>query len=160
LTTGDAVGFVVGFGVPLTGVGVGRPGVGVGPDVGFVVGVGLGVELGVGVGPATVGVGVGPSATIGPSLGALPEADGDADGSSALPVGDAVAVGATVGLAVGGAEALGFTGSGEAVDDGAGVRGSPATPWSGCVGATTPAVSATVARMRLRTPKATTRRAR
>lgn len=131
LTTGEAVGRVVGFGVPLTGVGVGRPGVDVGRDVGFVVGVGVavGVSVGVGVGPATVGVGVGPSATIGPSLGAPLDADGAADGSSdAGALGEAVVVGVTVGLAVAGGEALGFTGSGEAVEDAAGVGRRPVTP--------------------------------
>jgi len=147
---GAAVGFAVGFGV---GAAVGS---GVGRRTGGCVGFG-----GVAVGPAGVGTGVGPAATIGPS-------DGDADGSdegtdegTVDPAGSAdeppgsLDVGPVVGL-------------GELVladPDGAivGLALAAATPPGGdegADGATMPAVRATVARMRFKSPIATTRRAR
>jgi len=126
------------------------------------VAVGDGVRLTTG---GAVGVGVGPTATIGPLGVALAEgpidgeglaeaggvdseAPGTADGVVGVPPGPDVE-----GLAAGGDEPPGAAtlGTGEA---------PPAMPRSGWAGATRPAVSATVARTRLRSPIATTRRAR
>jgi hypothetical protein len=156
------------FGLPTPGAGVGA---GVGRGVGRGVacgGVGCGVAAGVGAGVwrtgatvgvgavATGGVGVGPSATIGP-LGVDDGggADGGADGTGVVsgPLGpDGVALGAgwvlDVGVDAGG------------VDGDPGVLLATATPPSGAVGMTAPAVRATVARMRFSSPIATTRRAR
>jgi hypothetical protein len=134
---------------------------GVGSGVGRAVAIETG---GVAVGCVTAppGVGVGASATIGPSVG-----DGDGDGSTDGPTdgtgSDGLAsdgIGEGAGVFVG---SLVADGPGVPVGvpgDGAGVAGTPATCEAGGVGATNPAVSATVARMRFRRPMATTRRAR
>jgi hypothetical protein len=102
------------------------------------------------------GVGVGPPATIGPSLGV---AD---DCGSADPVGEALAPGSVVGDEL--EPTLGGVEDGSAgIDAGGladGVPDARATSVGGWFGATTPAVNATVARMRFRTPMATTSRAR
>jgi hypothetical protein len=138
--------------------------------VGVGLGVGRGVAPGVGVGGVTLapgelggrvaGAGVGPPATIGPSVDV-------ADGSGATDaledsLGDALEPGSVVGVAFDVAAGV-PDGDPEGVTTGwlgAGVPEAWATPLGGLVGATTPAVSATVARMRFRTPMATTRRAR
>jgi hypothetical protein len=140
----------------------------VGFGVGFAVGsaVGRGVLSGAGVvvgGFGTLvtgwGVGVGPSATMGPPVGAaeaVGSAEGVTDGSSdgCGPGSDAAGVVAGLGLVPG--EPSGW----DAVATGGGVSEARATSVCGRLGATAPAVSATVARMRFSTPMATTRRAR
>ncbi len=167
------------FALPSTGPGVGVAcgvGRGVGFDVGATVGLGVGRRIGgcvrfggVAVGPAGVGTGVGPPATIGPS-------DGDADGSD-----DGSADGSVDGSVDGTLEPAGSDdepagsldvgpgaelGEIEPPDvDGAmaGLALAAATPpggVEGADGATMPAVRATVARMRFKSPIATTRRAR
>ena len=114
---------------------------------------------------SVVGVGVGIPATIGPSEATGVDADGMGVGSSDDGTADADAGGSELepaGLEVVGAgdvatpgdevvgEAWAFVGPGLAT----------AMPPPCRVGETNPAVSATVARMRLRSPMATTRRAR
>ncbi len=181
---GLAVAVAVGAGVGVrTGVAVGvgvRAGVAVGLGVraGVAVGVGAGVRAGVAVGlgvldaagavavgpgvgvagvtPGDVdpGVGVGPPAVIGPSLGCV-DPDGATEGSCEDPTDGEGPV-----LPPPGPDA---SGTGDAACDGVGSAGlalARATPPSGPVGVTNPAVSATVARMRFRSPMATTRRAR
>ena len=155
---GFAVGFAVGSGV--------RCGVAVGASVAATVGFGV----------ADAAVGLGRFATIGPlgTTGGTGSADGATDGmgfadgaidgssegptvgATVLEVGVGVGVGtgsATVGLA-GRELALG------AIGDVLGVGLASAMSPGGRDGATTPAVSATVARTRLRSPMATTSRAR
>jgi hypothetical protein len=112
-----------------------------------------GDEVGVGVGPwATVGalcVGLADGSTDGVGFEDAGGADSDAPG----PEGGSLAVDVD-GLALAGsAELPGTTTLGDGDDP-------RATPRSGCAGAIRPAVSATVARTRLRSPIATTRRAR
>jgi len=123
--------------------------------------VGRGVRLGVGravgwVAGVPCGVGVGPWAISGGAA--------DAPGVSA---GDELGVGSADGLDAGGpllpGDAVGdAAGDGEADGPSAvtGVGVAAPTPSGGAAGATKPAVMATVARMRFRTPIATTRRAR
>ena len=150
------------------GAGVGR---GVGRTVGRTVGRAVAMAVGDGV-PRDGGVGVGTTATIGPSDatgevdgatdGAIDGctegstggcAEGSTDGSTEGPTGE-VGTGVTVG-------AGDATGDGPTADgDGLAVPGTAATSDSGRLGPTKPAVSATVARMRFRSPMATTRRAR
>ena len=155
---GRAVGFAVGFGVG--GVG----GVAVGREVGRGVGVECGVVDGAGV-LTTAGVGVGPWATVGALSVGL--ADGSPDGtgladaggvdSEAPGVGDALApdvAGLADGLAPAGSEELPGAPALGCED------GPTAIPPFGWAGAIRPAVSATVARIKLRSPIATTRRAR
>ena len=142
-TVGRGVGATVGRGVGWAGVGVGWAGVGVGATTGATVG--------------SAGVGVGMTATIGPPVGIAVEADGSTDGSNdeppvddvgaALPPPEINGVGSVAGVAVTGA------------DVGLGRPTTPATS-PGRLGDRNPAVSATVARMRLRSPMATTNRAR
>jgi hypothetical protein len=144
------------------------------PATGSGVGVGRGVGRAVGRGVETIGgcavavapgVGLG-SPAIGPSVG-TDEAGGSADGGT-----DGSRVGSVDGSTVGG-DAVGSielpaddVGLGSVL--GAGLTGAvdglgeaPVTAMSRSGdGATTPAVSATVARMRFRSPMATTRRAR
>jgi hypothetical protein len=79
--------------------------------------------------------------------------DGSVDGSTEGPTGE---VGSGVTLGAGDA-----TGDAPTANwDGLGVPGTAATRVGGPLVATNPAVSATVARMRFRSPMATTRRAR
>jgi hypothetical protein len=111
--------------------------------------------MGVGAG----GVSVGPSATIGPlgvddGVGADGGADGSVDGTGVIsgPLGP-------VGVALGSGWTL-AGGDAGGVDGDPGVLLAAATPPSGAVGTTAPAVRATVARMRFSSPIATTRRAR
>ena len=155
--------------VPETGDGldVGR---GVGRAVGLVVGraVGRGVETTGGRPPfVEPGVGVGATATIGPSVGAV-EAGGSLDGA-----GEGSIVGSPDGPADGRTDegdgpvpplpdAVGPAGEDgvSAAPDGPGLAPMTAIPSSRCGGATKPVVNATVARMRFRSPMATTRRAR
>jgi hypothetical protein len=150
-----------------------------GSGVGFGRGVGRGVARGVGraVGVTTGGAAVGslvapgsgrvkggvePVATVGGSL-AGGAADAGADGLGAVPGSDdgttPLGLGTepgSVAPGVGATEEVGAV----ATADGAGAR-LPSAIWpSGRVGPTIPAVSATVARMMLRRPMATTRRAR
>jgi hypothetical protein len=156
---------------------VARPETGDGLDVGrgvaWAVGFGVGCAVGRGVAttggrPAFVepGVGVGTTATIGPSVGGV-EAGGSVDGSGEDSIEgstDDPTAGATEGEGsvpplldgVGSAEADGVT----AAPDGPGLAPMAAIPSSRCGGATNPVVNATVARMRFRSPMATTRRAR
>ena len=158
---GAGVGRAVGRGV---GSGVGFGGVAVGWDVGRGVAVDPGVAVGAGVLTTigdVVGVGVGPWATIGP-LG-VGFADGSTDGSTedgglddpggadSDPTG---AVGEELAGEVEGFEEAPGTSTLGAVDVPA------AMPRFGCPDARSPAVNATVARTRLRSPIATTRRAR
>lgn len=154
--------------LPRTGSGVGcgfAVGRGVGRVVGRAVGCAVGRALGAaGLGAAvTVGVGVGITATTGPASGdpAGGARDGSIDDSAVDPVGAGVASPDPVGpVAVGlGVAAAGLPVTGR--DGAAEEAGLPTATWpSGRLGATIPAVSATVARMRLRSPMATTRRAR
>ena len=110
------------------------------------------------------GTGVGPPATIGPSVGVADvvgaadgSIDGVADGSTDGPVPGSVETGVASGVAV----VTGAAVLGDAVATAPGELEARATsPPSGRLGATAPAVSATVARMRFNTPMATTRRAR
>jgi len=158
---GGAVGRGVGGGVD-TGVGCG---VGTGVDAGVCVGAGVEVGRavfvapGVGVTAAWVGLGVGPTATttgLAEAL-ALGSIDPVADGSL-----EAGPVGAEGTLAeppepgdsetLWGAEPDAPAADGEAL--------AAATPPGPGLGTTTPAVNATVARMRFRSPMATTSRAR
>ena len=140
-------------------------GVGVGLAVGVGFAVGRGVGRGVGTSGGTVadgvetgvtGAAVGPPATIGPSVAGA-EGCGSTDSlGAALAGGSVVGDGLEValdGVAEGplGAEVGWLTD---------GVPEARATSAGGRVGATTPAVNATVARMRFRTPMATTSRAR
>jgi hypothetical protein len=138
-------------------------GAGVGRGVGRTVGWGVAMAVGDGV-PCDAGVGVETTATIGPSdaAGELDGAtdgaidgslDGSVDGSTEGPTGE---VGS--GVTVGAGETTG--GGPTAIEDGLGVPGTFATSDGGRLGATNPAVSATVARMRFRSPMATTKRAR
>jgi hypothetical protein len=153
---------------PLTGDGFE---VGVGRGVGWAVGWAVGCAVGRGVGPSgggavpvEPGVGVGTTATIGASVGAA-ELGGSADGSTEGRT-DGSVEGSTVEadgpapadvpLGDGSVDWDGVSGS----DEGAGLPGITAIPPSGPVGVTKPAVSATVARIRFRSPMATTRRAR
>jgi hypothetical protein len=134
-----------------TGVVTGRTGAFVGATVAAGSGVGVGTTATIGGSEAT---GAGSEATgseprgaetVGATDGSREGVPGGSVGSGTVEVGDAVAgFGSVVGLAV----------------VAAGVADARATRSAGGVGATTPAVSATVARMRLRTPMATTRRAR
>ena len=143
----------------LTGAGVGLGvGFGVGPAVDVGLGVGLAVGLavvGVGRGTSVTGCGVGPWATVG-GVG-VAEATGSLEGAGTLGLDDGVA------LPSGGADAppAEVDGAGEltGVTIGVGVCVARATSDEG-PGATTPAVNATVARMRFKTPMATTSRAR
>jgi len=166
-TPGAAVGGGVGRGV---GLGVGR---GVGLGVGLAVAVGPGVRVGLGVAVAravpvgagvavaraSVGVGVGPTATItgledGLTLGAAdPEADGSAE-AAAGELGGALAEPPELGAsdARWAAEADGPVVAGDEL--------AAAIALGPGLGTTTPAVNATVARMRFSSPIATTRRAR
>jgi hypothetical protein len=166
----------LGFPTAGVGVGVGRAvgrAVGVGVPVGLVVGAGVADGRGVGpppwpriggvaAGPA--GVGVGPSATIGPLAFGL--TDGSIDGVTAgEPTGDdpvapvdCVGPGSVVAVDPDELGAVGSIEADEIAPDGVGLP--PATSGLRWGGARTPAVSATVARMRLRRPIATTRRAR
>jgi hypothetical protein len=158
------------------GVEVGR-GVGLalgfalGGAVGFTVGFAVGFAVGRGVAttggrPAFVepGVGVGATATIGPSEGAV-EAAGSVDGPGVGAI-----EGSMDGPTDGGdgsvpplaeADGAGSTDGDDATapEDGPGlpITAMPSSRW---VGPTRPAVSATVARIRFRSPMATTRRAR
>jgi hypothetical protein len=128
--------------------------------VGFVTGGGVGFGR-----PVTgSGVALGPRATVGDVGDGVGSADGATDGSLA-----GVAAGVSVGgVAVDGSALVdgsvladgwdGVLDPGVATATGGGDW--RATPSTGGEGATAPAVSATVARMRLRTPMATTRRAR
>ena len=146
--TGAGVGFGVGLAV---GVGLG-----VGLDVGFGVGLAVGfAAVGVGRGSSVTGWGVGPSATVGAD--GVGDASGGVEGSGEPGVVDGV------GLASGGVDAApeDVEGVGDAagVTIGAGVCVERATSDEG-PGATAPAVSATVARMRFKSPMATTSRAR
>jgi hypothetical protein len=158
---GRAVGFAVGSGVGVGGVG----GVAVGREVGRGVWVECGVGVGLGVLTTTgvvAGVGVGPWATVGALSVGL--ADGSPDGSGLADAGgvdseapgvEGDALGPDVdGLAPPGSEELpGATALG--------CEDAPtAIPPFGWAGAIRPAVSATVARTKLRSPIATTRRAR
>jgi hypothetical protein len=166
------------FALPEIGAGV-EVGRGVGFAVGFVVGfavgwaVGLAVGLAVGRGVATTGgrpafvepgVGVGATATIGPSEGGVEAAGsvdgpgvGAIDGSTDGPTdgGDGSVPPPVEADGVGAADEDGTT----APTDGPGlpIAAIPSSRW---VGPTSPAVSATVARIRFRSPMATTRRAR
>jgi hypothetical protein len=120
-------------------------GVGVARGVGL--GVGWDVGLDDGVGPTTTGV-------LAVGDGSI---DAGVDGATtglAEPAG--VGVVATAGDDGASAEVVGEPGGGLEGD----WLGAAATPRSGWLGATNPAVSATVARMRFRSPMATTRRAR
>lgn len=138
-------------------------GAGVGRGVGRIVGLAVAMAVGDGV-PRDAGVGVGTTATIGPSVvageldGATDGAieggiEGSMDGSTEGPTGE---VGSGVMLGAGDA-----TGDGPTANrDGLGVPETAPTSDGGPLGATNPAVSATVARMRFRSPMATTRRAR
>jgi hypothetical protein len=140
----------VGFGVGLT----------VGDGVSWTTGELVGATVGDVVGPVgsvAAGVGVGTTATIGPLAAGV--AEGSTDGATAegstdgwLDSDGGWLASPGVGLAPLGSglvAAAGIDGAGELT----------AIPRSG-VGATTPAVSATVARMRFKSPIATTRRAR
>jgi hypothetical protein len=141
----------VGCGV---GCGVAVGGVGVGLGVGFVTGGGVGFGR-----PVTgSGVALGPRATVGEVGDGVGSADGATDGSLA---------GVAAGVSAGGVAVDGSVladGSDGVLDPGVATATGGgdwrATPSTGGEGATAPAVSATVARMRLRTPMATTRRAR
>ena len=125
---------------------------------GVEVAVGRGVGVGwAGVGVGWAGVGVGMTATIGPPVGIAVEADGSDDGSDDGPLVDGVGAA----LLPPGTAGVGPV-AGEGVtrpDVGLGLPTAPAIS-PGRVGAMNPAVSATVARMRLRSPMATTSRAR
>jgi len=157
---GRAVGRGVGSGVGFGGVG----GVGVGWDVGRGVAVDRGVADGAGV-LTTIGddagVGVGPWATVGALGVGLADGstdgwtDGDALGDTGGADSDPTGV---VGEALAG-DAEGFEEVPGATTLGAG-DAPAAMPRSGWLGAINPAVNATVARTRLRSPNATTRRAR
>jgi hypothetical protein len=173
---GSGVGFAVGAGVGFA-VGSGVTGVAVGLAVGRGVAVGLGATVGEGVCVTTggaVGVGVGPPATIGPLGGG---ATGCVDGDALAAGKGSVDGGGLCDSGAADSEAPGVVGDWPAVDveDGLDVAAPDdalgaialgsgelprATPRSGCAGVIRPAVSATVARMRFRSPIATTRRAR
>jgi hypothetical protein len=138
-------------------------GAGVGCGVGRTVGRAVAMAVGAGV-PCTAGVGVGTTATIGPSdaTGEVDGAtdgvvegsmDGGVDGSTEGPTGDD---GRGVTLGTGDSAGDGPT----AIEDGLGVAVTAATSFGGRLGEKNPAVSATVARMRFRSPMATTKRAR
>jgi hypothetical protein len=145
------------------GVGVGRAvGRAVGWAGGTAVGTAGGTAVGVGavaVGSPAVGRGVGSTATTGPASGGRVDgvvtADGSTGGVTADGAGSPLVAGVTLGV--------GVVADG-AVSDAPGATVGPglprAIPSAGRGGATNPAVSATVARMRLRSPMATTRRAR
>jgi hypothetical protein len=176
---GFGFGFGVGFGV---GCGVAR-GVARGVGAGVTRGVGAGVMRGVGAG-VTRGVGAGVTAGgfVGFVLGGLPDpaAVGRADGArgpmATWPLGSGVTDGLR--LAGGGGDGGGVAVPGEPwgdvdvglglgpnrVVDGAGVAigvgDTRATSLGGVRGAPKPTASAKVARTRLRTPRATTSRAR
>ena len=119
---------------------------------------GSGATVGVGSG-ATVGSGVGATPVIGPSLEGATESDGptDSDGPTGGPDD-----GSTEEPGADGATVLTGVGSDAARDGRVAGGGLPTTaiPRSGLVVATKPAVKATVARMRFRSPIATTRRTR
>jgi hypothetical protein len=134
------------------------PGPGVGVAFGGAVGVGVGLPVGAAVGrvtgvlAGTVGVG---RRAIPPPDGvgvAEPGSDGPADGSADPAGGDGSVEGGWV--------------SGDPVAPGpdgvtaAGVDGPAAMPFGGSSGAPIPTAKANAARTRLRTPRATTRRAR
>jgi hypothetical protein len=147
-----------------SGLGVGR---GVGCGVGRTVGRGVDTS-GDGDGRVDPAVGVGITATTGGSVGAAVDAVGLADGSTEGSSGttDGPTDGATPDGVGSGLVLVELVGAGSlAIGDaagrvGAGVPRLPAMPPFGRAGATSPAVNATVARMRFRSPRATTRRAR
>jgi hypothetical protein len=146
-------GVAVGRGVAVGwGVAVGR---GVAVEAGVEVGLAIGVDVGLGVLPA--GVGLGPSAIVAGVDDALGASVGTADGSE-----DGASGGDELGVPADGS--LDGTGVGDPVDTGTavetGVGETRATSPGRVLGATAPAVSATVARMRFNTPMATTSRAR
>ncbi len=149
-TVGAGVGWTVGAGVGWT---VGGPGVSAG--VGWTVGPGVGTTATSGGSDAT-GVAKGSDA-IGDARGPV---DGLSDGAVEGP--RAVGVGSTVGPAEPVPGLAGVCDGATAIGpvDGEAVWPPPATPPGLRLGATTPAVSAAVARMRFRSPMATTRRAR
>ena len=150
---GVAVGLAVGVAVGVeTGVALGVAlgvwvGLGVFRGVGSEAGVVAGVPWGVGVGPCAISGGVADAAglAVGEELGVASGVELDCGGVLTVVVG--------VGDCVSAGDAEGPTEiRGDAV--------AAATPDGGVVGATNPAVRATVARMRFSTPIATTRRAR
>jgi hypothetical protein len=158
---GVGVGRVVGRAI-CAGVAVGR-GVGAGEAVGRGVGPPAWPRVGgVAIGTIGAGVGVGPSATIGPLGVVLPDGSadavsgGDSPGWDGVDPGDSVAPPGVDGLDRGGWAVSAEPGS--TLADG--VALPPAISRFDGVCATSPAVSATVARTRLRSPIATTRRAR
>jgi hypothetical protein len=164
----------------LAGLGVGF-GVGFGVGCGVARGVGAGVMRGVGAG-VTRGVGAGVTAGGSVVLGGLvdPAAGGRADGGrgpmATWPLGSGVTEGPTPddgcvdgggvevpGEPSGGVVAglgLGPNGVVDGPDVTIGVGDTPATSLGAVRGAPRPTVSAKVARTRLRTPRATTSRAR
>ena len=171
---GLGVGLAVGFGfggAVTTGRGVGA---GVAADLGvgvgaMAVGAAVGPAIGPLVGPAPGAVGVGRTATTTPLLGvgdcsgrldgeALGEGGVDAEG-----VAGAVEVGVVeVGVVAVGPDGVGLEGSPDGADVTTGdeVEGTPATPLGAGRETPIPTVRAKVASTRLRTPSATTSRAR
>jgi hypothetical protein len=153
--------------LPATGSGLGV-GVGVGGAVGRTVGRGVDTSGGCD-GPVVPAVGVGITATTGGSVAIAVDAegwpDGTTDGSSGGTT-DGSTDGSTPdgvdsGLAPVELVAVGSPADADATGrDGPGVPRLPAMSPLGRAGATRPAVNATVARMRFRSPMATTRRAR
>jgi hypothetical protein len=129
------------------------------------VGVGRGVAGGEAVGIRTggpdapePGVGVGPRATIGPLAdgsrdGVVDDAGGADSDAPRLGFDPAEPAGAEL-------DPADPAGLPRPTTAGLEVATPPATCWSGRVGVSRPAVNATVARIRLRSPRATTRRAR
>ena len=168
---GRAVGCAVGVGV---GWGVGR---GVGWAVGRAVGAGVGRDVGASVG-CTVGdgveppertggleateggVGVGPWATSGPLGVGLADGSIDTDGSGDTTAPDAEEPGVSD-APIPGEEGVVAVGCAELPDDGVlGALLDPTATCGGPGGVSRPAASATVARIRFRSPRATTSRAR
>ena len=146
-----------GFGaLPVTG----SAAVGVGRGVGWAVG--RAVETaGDGDGRVDPGVGVGMTATAGGSVGMTADAEGSADGATDGSTEGTTADGVGSGLAPVEPVGVGSLAGGDVgACDGAGVPRLPAMSPFGRAGATRPAVNATVARMRFRSPMATTSRAR
>jgi hypothetical protein len=155
LGVGAGVGFGVGFGGLTVGAGVGGPDVGRGVAIGVAAGVAAGDRVGAAVGRVCC-VGLGRSTTAIPPLGdgaGSAELEGLGDGADdTLGLDDGNVPGLEIGSDSEGA-------SGEApVSTVLGL--AIAMPSPGTRGAPIPTARATVARTRLRTPRATTSRAR
>ena len=158
-SVGRGVGLTVGFEVG-SGVALGVP-------VGVAVGTAVAAGVGSGVGGAGATVGLGRFATTGLTLGMSDgsgSADGPTDGSSDGATDGGTGGSTIVAVGVGmGSPSVGVACAElaeGAIGSLVGVAPAPATSAGVRLGPTNPAVSATVARTRLRTPMATTSRAR